>query len=65
MSFSCLRNPRTRNEARSFFNALDQGVKPRGRRSPANLPDAYDDVRRTDGKCRSWKKWRNTQWKER
>jgi hypothetical protein len=39
-----MRSPRTTQEKRQYFSALDQGYKPRAQRNPRNLPDAWDDI---------------------
>lgn len=55
------RNPRTKNERKQYFDALDQGCKPRPRRNYCNLPDEYDDLIRKDIKYRNWKAYRKIQ----
>ena len=39
-----LRSPRTQQEMRKYYDALDQGYKPRAKRSPRYLPNAWDDI---------------------
>jgi hypothetical protein len=58
-----LRHPATVAERRAWYEALDQEVKPRGRRSPASLPTNWDDIQRGDYGIRNWKKFRKTQWR--
>lgn len=57
------RNPRTYGEHKKYFDALDQGYKPRKSRSPVNLPNEYDDYVRRDLKYRNWKHYRKAQYK--
>jgi len=46
----------TTNERKQWYNAIEQGVTPRRRRSPRLLPNAWDDrVISTQGN-RSWKR---------
>ena len=55
------RNPRTQQERREYFKAIEQGVKPRGKRSYHNLPTEYDDFIRKDLKYKNWKCFRHSQ----
>lgn len=54
----CLRNPRTTQEKRA-----NQGGWRRAKRKPKNLPNAWDDILRSDMNHRTWKRHRRTQWK--
>lgn len=45
---SATRSPKTAAEKRSNAAAEDQGVKPRGKRSTANLPSDWDDMQSKD-----------------
>jgi hypothetical protein len=38
------RRPRTLQERRAWFASLEQGYKPRARRSPNRLPNDWDDI---------------------
>ena len=40
---SWLRHPKSQGEKREYAKSLDQGVQVRGKRSPKNLGDLYDD----------------------
>jgi len=55
------RNPQTQQERREYFRAIEQGVKPRGKRSYHNLPTEYDDFIRKDLKYKNWKYFRRNQ----
>ncbi|MCK5918397.1 MAG: hypothetical protein KAG34_08220 [Cocleimonas sp.] len=57
------RNPRTQQERREYFKAIEQGFKPRGKRNHHSLPTEYDDIMRKDLKYRNWKCFRSTQWR--
>ena len=59
-----LRYPKTTQEKRWADAWKDQGVKARARRNRRNLPDAWDDICRSDCSHRSWKRHRRYQWKE-
>ncbi len=59
------RHPKTGNEMRQYFitsmNEMKIPIKVRGRRKPKHLPNAWDDISRSD--TRNWKAYRKTQWK--
>jgi hypothetical protein len=57
------RCPRT-HQAKSVA-ALDEveGIKPRGKRSAVNIPDAYDDMTVAARLDRSWKRFRKLKWR--
>jgi len=55
--------PSTQAERRAWFNALDQEVVPRRRRSAKMLPTAYEDMLRGNDRHHNWKRFRKTQWK--
>ena len=55
--------PATQAERRAWFDAIDQGVTPRRRRSAKMLPTAYEDKMRGDYRQHNWKRFRKTQWK--
>lgn len=38
------RKPHTKQERSKWLDSLEQGVKPRQKRSPARLPTNYDDI---------------------
>lgn len=59
------RRPRTTQEKRWAHAWEDEEFAPkvRGRRSLCNLPDAWDDFRRSDLESRNWKRYRKYQWK--
>ena len=61
-----LRNPRTFNEARLFyqttFNEFGIEISVRSKRTPKYLPNSWDDVKRNYNQ-RNWKGFRKTQWK--
>lgn len=59
------RHPKTMHERRlnAFWDAEAGEPRPRGRRSPANIPNAYNDIARSDYHNHSWKHHRKTQWK--
>lgn len=44
-------------------DALEHGVKVRGRRKRHNLPNSWDDISRSYGTNKSWKEHRKSQWK--
>lgn len=64
-----LRHPKTTSERRvttgheNDEDLLEYGVKIRGRRRGHNLPNAWDDIPRSE-KGRSWKNYRKHQWKK-
>lgn len=61
-----LRRPRTTQERRAYFHdeVSEYGIRIRGRRSAHHLPNAWDDLVRSDVFDRkSWKRQRKTQWK--
>lgn len=43
-NYHFLRNPKTTQEKREYFDATEQGVKPRTRRNPRNLVSSWDDI---------------------
>lgn len=53
---SWLRHPRTTQEARLYDRELS-----RAKRSPARLPNSYDDIQRSHYRC--WKAYRSTQYR--
>jgi hypothetical protein len=59
------RHPKTSNEMRQYVatsvNELEIPINVRGRRSAKCLPNAWDDIFRSD--TRNWKAYRKTQWK--
>jgi len=52
------KKPKTTQERKA-----NQDWPVRGRRSPRQLPDEYDDVHRSNIRQRSWKRYRKTQYK--
>lgn len=63
-----LRSPKTVNERRKWSDTLDWikegfSIKLRSKRSPAALPDNYDDIQRMDLHHRNWKRQRKTEYK--
>lgn len=65
-SYRYYRRPKSTNEKRWANAWVDEeyAIKPRGKRTPHNLPDAWDDCVRADIGDRCWKRHRKTQWKE-
>lgn len=57
------RYPRTLNESRLNQVVADEEPRARGKRTPASLPTAYDDLLRSSYDDRCWKRYRKTQWK--
>jgi hypothetical protein len=60
-----LRRPRTTQERRAYFHdeISEYDIRIRGRRTPRQLPNAWDDMCRSDiFNHKSWKNHRNTQW---
>ena len=68
--YHCLRHMRTLQEAReNDFLDYDEemkefGITVRGCRTRPNLPQAWDDVTRSDYYDRSWKKSRRHKWRD-
>ena len=67
--YGIMRRPRTTQERRKYFDAIDQDVEDyniriniRGRRRPKSLPNAWDDMYSYKG--RGWKNFRKTQYKD-
>ena len=60
-----LRRPRTTQERRAYFHdeIAEYGVRIRGRRSAHALPNAWDDICRSDIFTKNWKKQRRTQYR--
>lgn len=62
-----LKHPKTTQEKRMNQETFDSvyGIFKivRAKRNPRNLPDAWDDIRKTDASNRNWKRYRKTQWK--
>ena len=63
-----LRRPRTTQERRDYFRHEDEmreyGFRIRGRRKPRALPNAWDDICRSDiFNHKNWKRHRRTQYK--
>ena len=61
-----LRRPRTTQERRAYFHdeIAEYDVRVRGRRKPRMLPNAWDDLVRSDIlNHKTWKRHRRTQWK--
>lgn len=62
-----LRYPRTKNEMKQFYasieNECDISIVVRGRRRPKNLPNAWDDIYRSNLSPRNWKAFRRNQWR--
>ena len=56
-----MRSMRTTQELREVQNAIDQGIKVRGKRKKNYLPDAWWDFWRRSQ--RTWKRHRKTQYK--
>ena len=58
---------RTKNEMTQYYaaseNELGVPIKIRVNRHPKYLPNAWDDLERSDRRMRSWKAYRRTQWK--
>ena len=52
------RKPRTRQERREYQVGLV-----RAKRSPANLPNSWDDIPKSSAGDRSWKRQRKTRWR--
>jgi hypothetical protein len=67
---SCYRHIYTTQEHREndFLrydeDAQEYNIKPRARRTMKNLPNAWDDIARSDWDAKNWKHRRKTQWKE-
>ena len=63
---SYFRHPHTKNEMKQFFastvNELNIPIKVRNRRKPKHLPNAWDDMFRSE--TRNWKRYRNKQWRD-
>lgn len=60
------RKMNTLNERRAWYDAKEQGVKVRGRRSPCNLPSNWDDITPSawyEKKCWKRNSKRKHQWK--
>lgn len=61
---SYFRHPLTKNEMKQFYaskeNELEISIQLRGRRKPKSLPNAWDDINRSQAK--SWKEYRRRQW---
>ena len=60
--FGCYRNMRTTQEKRMYY-AHCNDVNIRGKRTPKNLADPYDDIYFSPGK--NWKRKRKTQYRNR
>jgi len=58
-----LRYPKTTQEKRWSDAWADEGIRVRPRRNKANLPDAWDDITRSDVGAKSWKRYRKHQWR--
>jgi len=56
------RKPKTTKERRKWFDSLDQGFVPRLKRSPVNIPNAWDDVYNSRIKNNNWKEIRRTKY---
>ena len=66
----CHRRPRTQQERKAYITAVEQGVKVRGARSPANLSSSWDDIPLDKAKAVPYnianeKKWDYRPWKNR
>jgi hypothetical protein len=61
-----MKRPRMHAEARAYDaeTYANWGVRVRPRRKPGGLPDAYDDIHRTDLTDQGWKRHRGTQYRE-
>ena len=57
-----LKHPHTKQEKAAWFMAPE--VKRRSKRSPSLLPSVWDDRVRTDVNAKSWKKHRDTKWRQ-
>ena len=57
------RSPQTTNEQRQADGHRRDGIQVRAKRRSANLPDAWDDVYRSNLADRSWKRFRKTKWR--
>jgi len=65
--FCSFRTIPTTKEKRLYYayeyECKEEGIKFRGRRSARTLPDAYDDIYRSDMRSKSWKKMKKSnQW---
>ena len=63
------RRPKTTQERRANGkrNVLDfdeYEVRIRPSRNQSNLVEHWDDLQKSDGGARSWKKWRKTKWRK-
>jgi hypothetical protein len=56
------RHPRTTQEKKAYYDAIEQGVKVRSKRKPHQLLDVYDDIYVSSWKARSKakKQWERT-----
>jgi hypothetical protein len=64
--FRYMRHPRTTNERRAYFHdeISEYQIRVRGRRTSKNLPEAWDDMLRSDTyNHKNWKHHRRHQWK--
>ena len=59
------RKPRTIQERRESQGCLDEPykIKIRNKRNHRNLPNSYDDIKRSDYENKNWKEYRKTQYK--
>lgn len=61
MAASFLRHPRTANELRQYYAALESGARIRAARRPKHIPTSWDDMPK--GTSKSWKQnRRRKQW---
>lgn len=63
-----LRHPRTTQERRAngkrdILDIDGYKIRLRGKRNLTNLPEAWDDIGRSDWRHHSWKRHRKTQYK--
>lgn len=58
-----LKRPKTHNEAKLYFDAIDQDIKPRAKRCPKGLANAWDDKIKACYHHKCWKRHRVTQYK--
>jgi hypothetical protein len=52
------RSPKTKQAKRMAEADLVDGVPVRGKRTPANIPDSYDDINVAAWRDRCWKRFR-------
>jgi hypothetical protein len=59
--FSYFKNSKIIQEKRKYYDSIEQGIIPRSKRNPTNLPDSWDDISHSITYIKkSWKRFHKT-----